>query len=439
MASWVKQSWLLLLLLTGCISAPNFVSGEQSPLLAYFESKEGRITYVGVDGNIYVNDQSGSNELQITTDARLPTQNDNEGSFRYYQFPTWARDSQQLAFVGLNATTQQTESAALYTTSLGDGSEAPTLTEIYNHTTRFPFYLYWSPDNENVTFLSSAANSQMMLQLAAANGERTQVLDVGQPIYWSWAPDGQQLLMHINGATGLERLSFLAVGGTIVEQGLAYGLAPFQAPAWSPDGSHIVLGGETDTAEKGILLTDNEGRLQKMVEPLAENQTAAFGWSPTSEQFAYILASNPDTGLIGPLVVQNVGENGDRLTVDELVAAFFWAPDGNQLAYFVPQQPEQQSSGGESPPLVLSLRLLDVSSGSKTTLATFQPTPAFVNMIAFFDQYQQSATIWSPDSKNLVVSGFYQSPNPEILIVSTESNLQPRAISNGLMAYWSWR
>lgn len=440
MTSWVKQSWLLLLLLTGCISAPNFVSGEQSPLLAYFESKEGRIAYVGLDGNIYVNDQSGSNELQVTTDARLPTQNDNDGSFRYYQFPTWSRDSQQLAFVGLNATPQQTENAALYTAIIGDGSEAPTLNEIYNHATRVPFYLYWSPDNENVTFLSSASNSQMMLQMAATNGERTQVLDIGQPLYWSWAPDGQQLLMHIDGRTAVTgRLSFLSVSGNVIEQGLAYGQTRFQAPAWSPDGSRILLAGETDTAEKGILLTDNEGRLQEVVEPLEENQVIAFGWAPTGDQFAYLVASNPEAGLIGQLVVQGVGENGNRLTIDEPVAAFFWAPDGNQLAYFVPQQPDEPSSSSESPPLVLSLRLLDVSSGSKTTLTTFQPTPAFVNMIAFFDQYQQSATIWSPDSKNLVVSGFYQSPNPEILIVPTESNLQPRAISNGLIGYWSWR
>lgn len=439
MASKIKQSWLLLLLLTGCINAPNFVSGEQSSLLAYFESKAGRITYVGVDGNIYVNNQSGTGELQITTDADLPTQTDNEGSFRYYQFPTWSHDGQQLAFVGLNTTTQATEDATLYTATISDDGEAPALTEVYNHTTRVPFYLYWSPDNENLTFLSSASNSQMMLQLATANGEHTQVLDIGQPLYWSWAPDGQQLLIHIDGTAVTSRLSFLSVNGNVVEQGLSYGVIQFQAPAWSPDGSHILLAGATASDERGILLTDNEGRLQEVVEPLAENQVIAFGWAPTSDQFAYIIATNPESGLIGQLVVQGVGEDANRLTIDEPVAAFFWAPDGNQLAYFVPQQPAEPSSEGESPPLVLALRLLEVSSGTKTTLTTFQPTPAFVNMLAFFDQYQQSATIWSPDSKNLVVSGFYQSPNPEILIVSTESNLQPRAIGNGLMAYWSWR
>lgn len=428
-------SLVLSLLVTACLQVPDLASGEQSRFLGFFERKSGRVVYVGVDGNIYTNDQGGRDEQAVTTDATFPTQEEPDRPFTYYQLPAWAPNGEQLAFVGINGANQAVESSRIFTANAA--SEQPSRTEIFNSTTRTPVYLYWSPDNLNVSFLSSSAAGQVILQMTSPDGERTQILDVGQTLYWSWAPDGQQLLMHINGSSPFDRLSFLTVQGDVIEQKLDYELSPFQAPAWSPDGSLLALAGATDTADRAIVVTDNLGRFQEQIDTVEENQLVAFGWSPNSEKLAYIVGPGDSGTAVGPLRVHDVAGDATRIRIDEQVAAFFWAPNSELLAYFVPLPDPSADEASQQQSLLLALRMLNLTTGVSNELAVFRPTAAFLNMITTFDQYQHSAQLWAPDSKNLVVSGNISSPNPEIMIVSTEPTLQPRVIANGFVAYWS--
>jgi hypothetical protein len=70
-------------------------------------------------------------------------------------------------------------------------------------------------------------------------------------------------------------------------------------------------------------------------------------------------------------------------------------------------------------------------------MATFKPTESFLTFISYFDQYQRSATIWSPDSRNLVVAAARNEGGPGIFLVEAAGNLQPRYLAEGLMATWS--
>ncbi|MEM7112540.1 MAG: hypothetical protein AAF614_08905 [Chloroflexota bacterium] len=427
---------LISLVATACLQVPDLASGEQSRLLGFFERKSGRILYAGVDGNIYTNDQGGRDEQAITADAAFPTQSQPDIPFTYYQLPAWAPNGQQVAFVRVQGAEQAIESTAILTTDLSN--ERSNLTEVFSSSTRSPIHLYWSPDNLNVSFLSRSPVGQFILQMTSADGERTQILDVGQSLYWSWAPDGQQVLMHANGATPLARLAFLSVQGDVVEQKLEYDLSPFQAPAWSPDGSRLALAGATDTAERAIIVTDNQGRFEEQIDELEPTQLAAFGWSPNGKKLAYISGANAGGVAVGQLRVHDVAGDSTRLLIEDQVVAFFWAPNSELLAYFVPlQNPNSDEEAQQQQALLLSLRLLDLNSGVSNELTVFQPTSAFLNIITSFDQYHRSAQIWAPDSNNLVISGVISSPNPEIMVVSTEPTLQPRVIANGLVAFWS--
>src|SRR5919198_1099910 len=96
-------------LLASCL--PQNVQIPQSPLLSTLERKAGLISYIGVDGNMYVSDQAGGHLKQLTKDAVIP---ETQGApILYYQYPTWSRDSSQLAFVGISADGQQTKSKVI--------------------------------------------------------------------------------------------------------------------------------------------------------------------------------------------------------------------------------------------------------------------------------------------------------------------------------------
>ena len=83
--------------------------------------------------------------------------------------------------------------------------------------------------------------------------------------------------------------------------------------------------------------------------------------------------------------------------------------------------------------------MLDTVSGESKLLFTFRPTSQFSAVLPYFDQYHQSATIWSPDSNNLVLSFVSQDGSPGIAVVAASGQLEPRIIAQGFIAFWSWR
>jgi Tol biopolymer transport system component len=425
----IFPSVLLAFLLAACV--PQGIQVPQSPLLPLLERKSGLIAFVGLDGNMYITDQGGRSPEAITDDAVIP---DGNGEFLFYQNPTWSLDGSQLAFVGASGDAQTQTASKMFVRSVDD----ETTTEIYSSETEFPFYLYWSPDNENVTFLSTSANGQsLLLQQATANGNGRVILDTGAPYYWSWAPDGKTMIVHAGSAASAapERLAFLQVDSDVIEDGLDSTPAPFQAPAWSPDGSRILLTRASAEGGKEIVVLNSAGEFERSIAKFDVN--AAFGWSPDGELIAHIAGSEAiGAGAIGNLHVTDVTA-GEDFFQDTDVFAFFWSPNGKKLAYFKPLL--ANGSDASSQQLLLELNMLDVTSGESKKLFTFQPTNQFAGILPYFDQYAQSATIWSPDSNNLVLSFVDQEGNPGIAIVAASGQLEPRIISQGFIAFWSWR
>src|SRR5258706_9344817 len=90
---WLILSLLapLALLVSACL--PDGVRVPQSQLSGLLERKAGLIAYLGIDGNIYTIDQVGQRKTQITKDAFL-----NNNDFMFYGLPTWAPDSNSIAF-----------------------------------------------------------------------------------------------------------------------------------------------------------------------------------------------------------------------------------------------------------------------------------------------------------------------------------------------------
>src|ERR671925_1437721 len=139
------------LLIASCL--PRDMQVPQSPLLSTLERKAGLIAYLGADGNMYVSDQGGGHLKQLTEDAVIP---ENQGEpVLYYQYPTWSRDGSQLAFAGVSADGDQTKSKLVVANMDSDAVD-----EVYKSEREHPIYLNWSPDNANISFISTNVSGQ---------------------------------------------------------------------------------------------------------------------------------------------------------------------------------------------------------------------------------------------------------------------------------------
>ena len=422
----------LAVFLSACL--PSGVQVPQSPLLSLLERKIGMIAYIGIDGNVYATDQSVTKTSQLTKDATPPEK--KTAPLVGYQIPTWSQDSNHLAFIRMEQTDTQL-SSKLFIANM----EEETVKAVYASNSEHPFYLYWSPDDSNLSFLSSTSMGEaMMLQSISAEGGERRVLDSGSPFYWSWAPDGKTMLIHRGVANSIpsNNLSFLHVDSEISEYGLEDSPAAFQAPAWSPNGEFILLA-ETTAEGQEIILADSSGANQKSIASF--EVSTAFAWSFDSKRFAYISSAQElNPGSIGSLHVYDLASS-EETVMGESVIGFFWSPNGRKLAYFVPfvSEPDPATNDTDSTTLFFQLNMLDVATGGTKELFTFRPTDQFVSIIPYFDQYHQSTTIWSPDSNNLVLSYIDTDGNPGIATVAASGNLEPRPIAEGYLAFWSWK
>ena len=271
------------------------------------------------------------------------------------------------------------------------------------------------------------------------------IIDSGSPYYWSWAPDGRTMIVHTGStqSTVPEHLAFLQVDTDILEQGVEALPASFQAPAWSPDGSHILMTRLTEQEKKEIILTDGRGEFEKTI--AAYELNTAFAWSRDSSMVGYIEGMQPlGTGTLGTLHVIDV-ETSETLFETENVYGFFWSPDDEMVAYFVPMLTNEASGEQQEDPnsqaeqqLLLQLNILEVDRGESRELFSFRPTDQFAAVMPYFDQYHQSATLWSPDSNNLVVSFLTGDGQAGIAVVPASGQLEPRLLAPGYLAFWSW-
>jgi Tol biopolymer transport system component len=423
----------LIWLATACL--PEGMRLPQSEFLSVVERKSGLIAYLGIDGNIYTIDQGGGEPTPVTTDA------DIDGDYSFYDVPIWSRNNEWLAF----AQYQGEEGNPPTTTSLyiarKDGSS---LTQAYSSEDYIVYY-YWAPDSQRVSFISSTANQNLALKLVSTSGGEAETVDIGSPFYWTWAPDSHSVLIH-TGEAADGRLALLQLGETVTEHGLGIKPSMFRAPAYSPDGRQVLVAGESAEGKSALLLTDTTGSNPQTLAEYSGN--IAFAWSPDGKRIAYTASDGRGSeGLRGPLTIVDPSGNKEPLTLkDELVYAFFWSPDSKSIAYFstreiLPPTPESGEASDEAPQTVWGLRVMDARNGkSHEVLEHIAPTDQFFQLVPYFDQYHHSATIWSPDSKNLVLSTYYsRSEPPGIFVVAASGKLDPRFIANGLAGVWSWK
>jgi Tol biopolymer transport system component len=286
--------------------------------LALGLAQQGRIAFIDPSGRLATVAPDGS-ELRVLTEPG-----------RLFQFPAWSPDGTMLAAIGADA-----EGGAVYIVTDSVGAVPQ---ELYRSQAEPPFYLYWTPSGRHLGFLANHP-SGIGLHIASPQEAESRLRLTGQPFYWQWSADGQELLVHTGFAGPGSRLAFIDAGGEGFGDNLA---APgfFQAPGISASERYIaysaadVLGGGRLVVQAHPHLDPSEGEAARI--EVRHQGLVALGWSPTADLLAFTSPPVPAPFPYGPIFLLDAETGGLELLVTEVAIAFFWSPDGCCIAYFTP-------------------------------------------------------------------------------------------------------
>ena len=127
------------------------------------------------------------------------------------------------------------------------------------------------------------------------------------------------------------------------------------------------------------------------------------------------------------------GSDRRTLSQDPLVA-FYWSPDATRLAVV----------GLDTAARTLTWSTLSIDGKTKRALGSFLPSSDFGFELPFFDQYAQSTSVWSADSKRIVYSaqssgsGAGSGGQAERLLVMDADGATPAAaVADGGVGVWT--
>jgi TolB protein len=259
----------------------------------------------------------------------------------------------------------------------------------------------------------------MALRLFDVAANTADTVAEGAPYFFSWAPDGTQLVAHL----GDERVEVQRADGqrsTIAE------VAPgFGAPQWSAVGD-LLLYAVNGGSNRRLVVTDASGAQQRELTDFPERISA--GMSPDARKVAYVLTSSASSAnTLGPLYVTEVDTLRTKQLSERPVWAFEWSPDGSRLAWLASERLDG----------AIWMRWHVWDGESTTAYTPFLPSRTYLNdYLTYSDQYAQSTRLWSPDSTAIAYAGMDQNERRGIWVQQIDAPA-PEWVSGGVMVTWS--
>ncbi|MCO6449294.1 MAG: PD40 domain-containing protein [Caldilineales bacterium] len=380
-----------------------------------------RIVIVDSDGQLATMNPEGEQRRTLTDGA---TQ---------FLFPAWSPDGANIAAVGA-------DSVAAGVFVMPDSENASPVA-LYQSPDQSPIYLYWSPDSNTVSFLANDPEGLALWLADSQQADSTERVLTGQPFYWQWGLNNQELFVHTGAAGEDARLGFFdrsgqPLGGDVATPGL------FQAPGIAPSGRYLAYAEVDESGMNRVQIQEREGG---EVWQTLYTGAVALTWSPVADQLAFMHPPRRAPHFYGPIHLFDVA-SGERKTLTTRTAvAFFWSPDGRSIAYLSPSDADNTPGARLVPglqqasPTLLDLWLIDTESGAERRLFRFRPGTLFAaQFLPFFDQYALSHHLWSPQSDALVLPVLGEDGVERIYVIPTGDD-EPRPIADGGAAFWSWQ
>ena len=382
-----------------------------------------RIAYASHQGTVYTIDPDTGDRKAVTPSESVCT------------WPTWSPDGNHLAFSSLQSGDNGHGRLGIYLK--GAEESAPRLiyanspgTDAIARST--PHYVLWSPDSRRLAFIAQTLGGKLSLfvQDIHSSSEPVRLIDSG-PIYASWSPDSRYLVTHSSRSHYL--VDFEAEQSARRSPGSS---TSYMAPSWSPTANRIAMFRDSGHEMQILMIADVAEASAKI---LAEvTGVAGFGWSPIGNTIGLARNLDSQSGFYSGLwLIDAEGSEQKRVSEDPLLC-FFWSPDGSKIAYITP------SEGVEG---LLRWGVLNIRTGTIRYLADFRPTQEQLITFMFFDQYGQSHTPWSPDSRHLVFASegglqaartpFLESDEAIMFVANVEGHGPPGELAKGFLGFWS--
>ena len=396
-----------------------------------------RIAVVDAAGTLTTMDDRGGNLVPHPVDGVS------------FVFPAWSPDGTRIAAIG-----GATSDGGVYVfRARAEGFADPTTVTppaaIYRSPDRPPFYVYWTPDSRQVTFLTTEPEGLAMRVAPADASVQAAIVQEGSPLYWDWIEPARALVNV--GAGGPD--AFLGEVGLDGAAGTPAARAPgiFRSPVVTRDGTHRAYVVASGAGSESIVVESRDGASRHEI-PVPG--MAAIGFEPAGTNLAFIApnAPGPPIGVpIGPLRVVDVSSGAVRTLLDGSLVAFFWSPDGRTIATLRipgPDDDELASLGvavpaAAFPPTAtsvgyaLQLAFVDVASGNVRSSRDVRVSDLYgLQLLPFFDQYALSHRFWSPDSSSFLLPLVRHDGVVGIVVVPADGS-EERRIADGEMGTFS--
>ena len=395
-----------------------------------------RIVIAGIDGSVYTVNPDGSDS------RRISPANTERGDTNYagvFTWPVWSPDGGSVLFSAVRPALAAAPISLMRAPADGSGVavtlfvDHPETNGIGNNV---PHYAAWSPDGERIAVIAGTGVELITATFDDETGEDRYMVATGAPVYLDWGPRSSRLAIHVAGA--LYTAGYDGEGFTSVFDGQGM---RFLTPQFTGDGDRFLYG----DAESGDLVIVTSEREEGEWSVLgASAGVAAFRASPDGQTVALLRGEfhrvYRSLDLVGL-------EDGEEVTlIERRIRAAWWSPDGSKIAV---ASPSSRLQGG------IEWSIWDIAEGEESFAALMLPTPEFDFVQSFFEQYDNSISLWSPDSTRIVVAGVvvpnavdpslelpFQLPErirEQVWVLDTRGIDPPTVVGDGYLGFWSPR
>jgi len=440
---------LVVLGVAGCRgdqTTPFPPNGAESTSAEAPEVSVDRIIYVSPGGDLITIKADGSSSQRLTGGTQLrsgpagpavsqvggplPAQSLDFNNF--YAWPTWSPDDTRLAASRVQATGDRELQVSVQIIHATNGraetvytNEMPALIA-----EGVPHYLYWSPNGRYLAIIASAPQGLTLFVVDTQSNGDPVAVETGAPLYFSWAADGNSILIHVGNEVKLIESPFDSSYSKLLAT-----TEGFRVPAFSPDGHRLAYPVHNESG--GSLLISDSTNPDHPETVLDLDSFSSFMWSPSGDGLAVADQPHPGASVFQRLRVVSADGTSVHTVAEEPLMAFYWSPNGELIAW-VSLVPEEQ---------MFQWKVASRQGESVRQLFRFHPSGDTFTMLSFFDQYAYSHTPWSPDSSHLVVAG---SPEPSferrnghtptgsrVFVLDIQGTGQAHDIAAGTLAFWS--